>query len=560
MSYNYIETRGVQDREAITKNHIYLNQGKVKIALKPSKGAMSAIKLMGPTKRRRKAKMKKDYWSEEDALSAVSDEEKDEKEDEEEGEDDEIAEESEDDEIAEESEEDEDSQESENMSADDEQSEESSEGESEESKEEKSIISDPPKRVRNRKRQKKETKPKRNAKSRKTPAPKSRTTTRKRPAPIKRRRRKRTTKLIVEESSVGAVTDQEVGDFVNKDGSSCSSKMSVCEEESEENSKIKEKVEELEKNLRQNIDPKVFIIENNEEKIQDCSSEDEEEDNIGDLQVGERQNIKGRIKREGLVRPLMYNPITDRAKIIEKPVVYSNPYDILLNRLQLNFIPEELPCRDKEKEIIRDFILSGLRNRGSSTSLYISGMPGTGKTATTLEVIQNLNSERKKKFRFIHVNGMQLNNSSVMYTLIYKEITGQKHKPTTAAVMLDDYFKKRKDKPENQLKNQQMIVLLVDELDALVTKKQTLLYNLFDWPSNKNSGLIILAIANTMDLPERFLVKIKSRIGESRLVYQPYSRSQIEKIIMSRIQGENISLIILKFLFLGCRTHLKPLG
>ena len=316
---------------------------------------------------------------------------------------------------------------------------------------------------------------------------------------------------------------------------------------SEENSEIKEKVEELEKNLRQNIDPKVFIIENNEETMQDCSSEDEEEDNIGDLQVGERQNIKGRIKREGLVRPLMNNPITDRAKIIEKPVVYSNPYDILLSRLQLNFIPEELPCRDKEKEIIRDFILSGLRNRGSSTSLYISGMPGTGKTATTLEVIQNLNSERKKKFRFIHVNGMQLNNSSVMYTLIYKEITGQKHKPTTAAVMLDDYFKKRKDKPENQLKNQQMIVLLVDELDALVTKKQTLLYNLFDWPSNKNSGLIILAIANTMDLPERFLVKIKSRIGESRLVYQPYSRSQIERIIVSRIQGENLSLIIIKF-------------
>ena len=64
---------------------------------------------------------------------------------------------------------------------------------------------------------------------------------------------------------------------------------------------------------------------------------------------------------------------------------------------------------------------------------------------------------------------MQLNNSSVMYSLIYKEITGQKHKPTTAAVMLDDYFKK-KDLSESQLKHQNMIVLLVDELDALVTK------------------------------------------------------------------------------------------
>lgn len=134
---------------------------------------------------------------------------------------------------------------------------------------------------------------------------------------------------------------------------------------------------------------------------------------------------------------------------------------------------------------------------------------------------------------------MQLNNSSVMYSLIYKEITGQKHKPTTAAVLLDDYFKK-KELSESQLKNQQLIVLLVDELDALVTKKQTLLYNLFDWPSNKNSGLIILAIANTMDLPERFLVKIKSRIGESRLVYQPYSRPQIEKIIKSRLADKDI--------------------
>ena len=29
-----------------------------------------------------------------------------------------------------------------------------------------------------------------------------------------------------------------------------------------------------------------------------------------------------------------------------------------------------------------------------------------------------------------------------------------------------------------------MRVLLVDELDALITPKQTLLYNLFEWPCN----------------------------------------------------------------------------
>lgn len=68
--------------------------------------------------------------------------------------------------------------------------------------------------------------------------------------------------------------------------------------------------------------------------------------------------------------------------------------------------------------------------------------------------------------------------------------------------------------------------------------KQTLLYNLFNWPAYENSKLVIIAIANTMDLPERFLGKIKSRIGQKRLVYQPYDAEQIKIILESRLQGE----------------------
>ena len=69
-----------------------------------------------------------------------------------------------------------------------------------------------------------------------------------------------------------------------------------------------------------------------------------------------------------------------------------------------------------------------------------------------------------------------------------------------------------------------ILLLLVDELDALVTKKQTLLYNLFDWPSHPGSRLLIISIANTMDLPERLSAKISSRIGKQRIVYEPYNR------------------------------------
>jgi len=55
--------------------------------------------------------------------------------------------------------------------------------------------------------------------------------------------------------------------------------------------------------------------------------------------------------------------------------------------LQLNAKPDSLPCRDKEQQDITQYLKDGIKNRGAMSSLYISGMPGTGKTATTLQVI-----------------------------------------------------------------------------------------------------------------------------------------------------------------------------
>jgi len=56
--------------------------------------------------------------------------------------------------------------------------------------------------------------------------------------------------------------------------------------------------------------------------------------------------------------------------------------------------------------------------------------------------------------------------------------------------------------------------VLVDELDQMITKKQDVVYNFFNWPHMAHSRLIVIAIANTMDLPERELSgKIRSRLG-----------------------------------------------
>lgn len=53
----------------------------------------------------------------------------------------------------------------------------------------------------------------------------------------------------------------------------------------------------------------------------------------------------------------------------KKNLTFKDKFDEALNHLQENFVPDELPCREKEKRIIHDFIESGLRNKGNSQTL-----------------------------------------------------------------------------------------------------------------------------------------------------------------------------------------------
>jgi origin recognition complex subunit 1 len=54
----------------------------------------------------------------------------------------------------------------------------------------------------------------------------------------------------------------------------------------------------------------------------------------------------------------------------------------------------------------------------------------------------------------------------------------------------------------------------MDELDQLVTAKQDVVYNFFNWPTIAGSKLVVIAVANTMDLPERVMSgRVRSRLG-----------------------------------------------
>ncbi|KAM6921955.1 origin recognition complex subunit 1 [Xenentodon cancila] len=201
-------------------------------------------------------------------------------------------------------------------------------------------------------------------------------------------------------------------------------------------------------------------------------------------------------------------------------------------RLHVSSVPESLPCREQEFQDIYSFVESKIVD-GTGGCMYISGVPGTGKTATVHEVMRCLqhaaNMDEIPPFHFIEINGMKMTDPHQAYVQILQKLTGQKATADHAATLLERRF-------SNPAPRKETTVLLVDELDLLWTRKQNVMYNLFDWPTRRHARLVVLTIANTMDLPERIMInRVVSRLGLTRMSFQPYSFKQLQQIITSRL-------------------------
>eukprot|EP00069_Balaena_mysticetus_P016650 bmy_09988T0 len=202
-------------------------------------------------------------------------------------------------------------------------------------------------------------------------------------------------------------------------------------------------------------------------------------------------------------------------------------------KLHVSAVPASLPCREQEFQDMYNFVESKLLDH-TGGCMYISGVPGTGKTATVHEVIRCLQQASQANdvppFQYIEVNGMKLTEPHQVYVQILQRLTGHRATAHHAAELLAKRFRTRGSSRETT-------VLLVDELDLLWTQKQDVMYNLFDWPTHKEARLVVLTIANTMDLPERIMMnRVSSRLGLTRMSFQPYTHSQLQQILVSRLK------------------------
>ncbi|PSN37791.1 hypothetical protein C0J52_13365 [Blattella germanica] len=203
-----------------------------------------------------------------------------------------------------------------------------------------------------------------------------------------------------------------------------------------------------------------------------------------------------------------------------------------VRRALQNSVQSSLPGREEQLNKLHSFLEDHL-SAGSSGTLYISGPPGTGKTAS-LSKLMNI-PEFKNGYKIVNVNCTSMKSSGSIYARITEELSLKISKRTEKECLSAI--------ERHLVSNHKMILLVLDEIDQLDSRKQTVLYTIFEWPSIPNSKLVLIGIANALDLTDRILPRLQARLDlkPSLLHFPPYTKMQIVDILVERIKQTEVS-------------------
>ena len=192
--------------------------------------------------------------------------------------------------------------------------------------------------------------------------------------------------------------------------------------------------------------------------------------------------------------------------------------------------PRKLIGRETERTELRSFISEAINSmRGGCT--YVSGPPGTGKSALIDEVSAEFKSN--PLVRVAAVNCVGIKAAKEVYGRLVQDLgLDALSSHSSGRDQLGTMFvpKKKSESPA--------YLVLLDEIDSLLDGDYEVLYSLFEWALHRSSRLILIGIANALDLTDRFLPRLKARNLQPRLLpFLPYTTGQIASIVTEMLRS-----------------------
>ncbi|KAJ2356668.1 AAA ATPase [Coemansia erecta] len=214
--------------------------------------------------------------------------------------------------------------------------------------------------------------------------------------------------------------------------------------------------------------------------------------------------------------------VTKHANALGAKGAKASPFVATKAVLHRSTAAPQIVGRSAEQAAIRAFLGASVE-QGRGGSMYVSGNPGTGKTAC----LQALIKQSAASFRSVLVNCVPLTRPNEVYAAILRALDIEPARADSALAELEQLACGRA-----------AFLVILDEVDSLLGARQEVLYRLFELAAQPNSRLALVGIANALDLTDRFLPRLQARNCEPLLLnFNPYQVADIVSILQSRLDA-----------------------
>lgn len=208
---------------------------------------------------------------------------------------------------------------------------------------------------------------------------------------------------------------------------------------------------------------------------------------------------------------------------------------IFVNRsaLTIAFTPETIPHREKQIGDLGRMLAPALRG-GRPSNIFIYGRTGTGKSLVARFVGSELcKAANSHQIKLVYINCKMKRVADTEYRLLaglLKELG--KNVPFTG-LPTDQLYHTLFETIDQK---EQTILLIIDEIDALVAKTgDEILYNLTRVNGDlKKAKLAMIGVTNDLGFIERLDPRVKSSLSEEEMIFPPYNAIQLQDILKQR--------------------------